>query len=114
MNNQNILWFYMYFFLNDFNLKFINLFKITEEWSAFKFQPYHDHTYGLLEVSNSTTLKWTYIYSNGSVIDIFSLLKVIKFNKFWIKFHLRKFFFAFYNTRTTTVLSKESMMFVSS
>lgn len=50
--------------------------KVTEEWSAFKFQPYDDHTYGLLEVINSTSIKWTYIYSNESIIDEFLLTKV--------------------------------------
>ena len=51
-------------------------YKKKDDWSAFKFQPRDDHTYGILEIYNSTCIKWTYIYSNESIIDKFVLQKV--------------------------------------
>ena len=46
-----------------------------EEWSAFKFRPVNDYTYGLLEIINSTLLRFNYFHSNDSVIDELSLVK---------------------------------------
>lgn len=46
-----------------------------DKWSAFRYQPHVDNTYGMLEIINSTYMKWSYIYSNKSVIDELTLTK---------------------------------------
>ena len=55
-------------------LKF--LLHYLDKWSIFRNQPHTDNTYGLLEVVNATYIKWTYIYSNKTVIDQLDLFKV--------------------------------------
>lgn len=47
----------------------------TDKWSAFRYQPHVDNTYGLLEIINATFIKWSYVYSNKTVIDQLSLTK---------------------------------------
>lgn len=49
--------------------------QMEEKWSAFRYQPYVDNTYAMLEVFNSTFIKWSYIFSNNTLIDEFYLTK---------------------------------------
>lgn len=49
--------------------------QLQDKWSAFRYQPHVDNTYGLFEVINSTFIKWSYIYSNKTIIDEFTFTK---------------------------------------
>ena len=62
------LFFWYYLKLIKFKLE-------GDEWSAFKFRPVNDYTYGLLEIINSTLIRFNYYHSNDSIIDELSLVK---------------------------------------
>jgi hypothetical protein len=63
------------FFFLIFLTYFAYLFE-KEKWCAFKYNPMTANNYGLLEIINSTFIKWSFVYSNETVIDHLYLVKV--------------------------------------
>ncbi len=53
----------------DFKFKIIDLNFFKDKWSAFKAGPLGEFAYGKLNILNSSTIIWTYVYSNQTLID---------------------------------------------
>lgn len=49
---------------------------VSNKWSAYSCNPEAENSYGYIEIVNGTDIKWSYVYSNNSLIDELHLKKV--------------------------------------